>query len=178
MNSLPSSRKGQGQLTITSLGIIAITLVVAAVILGLGATILDNIQGTQTDKSTTILSNESWAWPGNNTLQSFVQSRVITSSVVVWCNTSLLTVNQNYTVSTDGVKIINLTASAGTGTIEHCVFNMTYPYNYGSDSYNSSSFGLTGVSTMSEFIPTIAIVASAAIVIGILLMFFARRKEE
>ena len=79
--------------TINDLGTIAIALVVAAVILGMGATILEKIQGTQT---------------------------------------------------TDGVA------------------------------YNSSGFGLIGMNTMAEFIPTIAIVAVAAIIIGIILVFFGR----
>ena len=86
------NKKAQ-QFTISDLGTIAIALVVATIILGLGATILEKIQGTQT---------------------------------------------------------INGTA------------------------FNSSGFGLTGMVTMSEFLPTIAIVAVAAIVIGIILVFFGR----
>ena len=80
--------------TINDLGTIAIAIVVAAVILGMGGTILEKIQGTQT---------------------------------------------------TSGAA------------------------------YNSSGYGLTGLVTLSEFIPTIAIVAVAAIVIGIILVFFGRR---
>ena len=79
--------------TISDLGTIAIALVVAAIILGMGATILEKIQDTQTaDKH----------------------------------------------------------------------------------AYNASGYGLDGMSTLSEFIPTIAIVAVAAIVIGIILVFFGR----
>ncbi len=80
--------------TINDLGTIAIALVVAAVILGLGATILEKIQSTQT---------------------------------------------------------VNKTA------------------------FNASGNGLNGINTMAEFIPTIAIVAVAAIVIGIILVFFGRQ---
>ena len=79
--------------SISDLGTIAIALVVAAVILGMGATILEKIKGTQT-------------------------------------------VNEH--------------------------------------AYNASAYGLTGLNTMSEFIPTIAIVAVAAIVIGIILVFFGK----
>jgi len=87
-------KKKAQRFTINDLGTIAIALVVAAVILGLGATILEKIQGTQT---------------------------------------------------------LNGTA------------------------FNATGFGLTGMNTMAEFIPTIAIVAVAAIVIGIILVFFGRR---
>ncbi len=179
MKGLLTGRKGQRALNINSLGAIAITIVIAAVILGLGGTILDKIQGTQTDLSTTIVANESWTWPGNNTLQGFERGRVILSSVVVYGNTSLFTLNQNYTVEGGGVRIINLTAgSTGNGAdLQLVIFNMTYGYNYGSSAFNSSGFGLEGVNTVAEFIPTIAIVAAAAIVIGILLVFFGRSRR-
>jgi len=81
--------------TINDLGTIAIAIVVAAVILGMGGTILEKIQDTQT---------------------------------------------------------INGTA------------------------YNSTGYGSTGLVTLAEFIPTIAIVAVAAIVIGIILVFFGQRR--
>ena len=87
------SKKAQS-FTINDLGTIAIAIVVAAVILGMGGTILEKIQGTQT-------TNQA--------------------------------------------------------------------------AYNSSGYGLSGLTTLSEFIPTIAIVAVAAIVIGIILVFFGRR---
>ena len=78
--------------TIADLGTIAIALVVAAVILGMGATILEKIKDTQSGANATAISND----------------------------------------------------------------------------------GLTAMSTLAEFIPTIAIVAVAAIVIGIILVFFGR----
>jgi len=81
--------------TINDIGTIAIALVVAAVILGLGATILEKLQDTQT---------------------------------------------------------VNNTA------------------------FNATGFGLTGMNTMAEFLPTVAIVAVAAIVIGIILVFFGRQE--
>ena len=179
MKGLLKDRKGQRAFNINSLGAIAITIVIAAVILGLGGTILDKIQGTQTDLSTTIVANESWTWPGNNTLQSFERGRVIVGSVIVYGNTTILTLNQNYTVEAGGVRIINLTPGTdGFGLdLQLVIFNMTYGYNYGSSAFNSSGFGLDGVNTVAEFIPTIAIVAVAAIVIGILLVFFGKKKE-
>ena len=178
MKGLLKGRKGQQALNIRSLGAIAITIVIAAVILGLGGTILSKIQDTQTDLSAAIPNNESWTWPGNNTEQGFIQQRVQTDSVIVWGNTTLLILNQNYTVSNSGVSIINLTpGTTGMGAdLQLVIFNMTYSYNYGSEAFNSSGFGLTGVNTVAEFIPTIAIVAAAAIVIGILLVFFGRRR--
>ena len=85
------SKKAQS-FTIADLGTIAIALVVAAVILGMGATILEKIKDTQSSANASAVSQD----------------------------------------------------------------------------------GLTAMNTLSEFIPTIAIVAVAAIVIGIILVFFGR----
>jgi len=166
----------KAQMGIQTIGGIAIAILIAAVVLGLGGSILSSIQEGQTDSYTTLANNETWTWPGNNTVQAFAaDARVNTGSVIAWCNHSLLTLNENYTVSTSGVAIINLTPHPA-GYLDNCVFNMTYGYNYGSTAYNSSNYGISGTVTLAEFIPTIAIVAIAGIVIGIILVFF-RRKE-
>lgn len=91
-------RKAQRSFTISDIGTIAISLVVAAVILGMGATILSKLQEQTT----------------------------------------------------------------GNGTS-------------GTSSFNISAFGIDGLTTIAEFLPTIAIVAVAAIVIGIILVFFGRQ---
>lgn len=87
-------KKAQRGFTINDLGTIAISLVVVAIIIGLGATILESIQDDQ---------------------------------------------------------VVNSTA------------------------FNTSGFGLTGMNTLASYIPTIALVAVAAIVIGIIIVFFGRR---
>ena len=92
---LKLNKKAQRSFTISDLGTIAIALVVAAVILGMGATILEKLKGSQTTNGT---------------------------------------------------------------------------------AFNTSQFGLDGLNTIAEFIPTIAIVAVAAIVIGIILVFFGRQR--
>ena len=93
MKQIMKGKKAQRGFSISDLGTIAIALVVAVVILGLGGTILETLQADQT---------------------------------------------------------VNGSA------------------------YNSTAYGLTGIGTMSSFIPTIAIVAVSAIVIGIILVFFGR----
>lgn len=92
------NKRGQRTFTISDIGTIAISLVVAAVILGMGATILSKLQDQATGNATT-------------------------------------------------------------GTV----------------AFNVSRFGIDGLSTIAEFLPTIAIVAVAAIVIGIILVFFGRQ---
>ena len=179
MNILRGSRKAQMN-TISGIGQIAIAILIAAVILGLGGTILSKIQTTQSDAVATTPNNQSFTWQGNDTRVDFTlgePGRIQTSTVVVYCDVSTFTLGENYTVSSEGVNIINLT-TGGTDFLDACSYNMSYAYNFGSSARNASAFGKTGVATMSEFIPTIAIVAMAAIVIGIILVFFGRKKDE
>ncbi|KKM23573.1 hypothetical protein LCGC14_1613860 [marine sediment metagenome] len=188
MESLLKHRKGQQAMNIASLGVVAIALVVAAVILGMGGTILEKIQGTQTDNSAPH-DNETLIWAGNNTPIGFLELRVLTSSVILYNNGSVVNKgagdNANYTVTSSSITIINTSDDEGIGGPKGVNgsdwvtsdLNVTYSYNYGSAARNSSNFGLTGVATVAEFIPTIAIVAVAAIIIGIILVFFGRKKE-
>ena len=184
MNSSYYNRKGQTQLGISSIGVIALSLLVAAVILGVGGTILEKIQNTQTDLSN-FFGNETLTWAGNNTAMGLAEGRIITSSLILYNNATIVNKGSgddaNYTVSSGSITIIN--SSAGpTGVrgsdLVTSDLNVSYNYNYGSEARNSSDFGLQGVSTIAEFIPTIALVAVAAIVIGIVLVMFGRRRKE
>ena len=171
-------------MNIASLGVVAISLVVAAVILGLGGTILEKIQGAQTDSSAVTLNNQSLTWAGNNTAISFNEPRVQTNTVILYNNGTKVNrgagANANYTVTTTSITILNSSGGPKGVTGADWItdkLNASYSYNFGSEAYNSSNFGLTGVATVAEFIPTIAIVAVAAIVIGIFLVIFGRKKE-
>ncbi len=174
MNSLLNSKTGQEKFTLAGFASIAIALLVAAVILGMGGTILDKIQTTQSDGSATV-ANETFDWVENNSLFQFTETR--TSSVVVYCNVTLMVAGTNYTVNGDGFRVQNQTGAASVESFDNCRFNASYNYNFGSVARNSTDFGLTGIVTMAEFIPTIAIVAVAAIVIGLILVMFGRRKD-
>ena len=41
---------------------------------------------------------------------------------------------------------------------------------------NATGYGLTSLNTLASYMPTVALVAVAAVVIGIILVFFARRE--
>lgn len=183
MKGLSGNRKGQ-QLTIASLGTIALTIVLAVVILGLGGTILEKVQDTQEDASGDY-GNQSFSWAGNDTATAFTASRVNTGSVVVWHNVTLMGLNINYSVNESGVAILNQTAAASAGVFDSAditadgdFYNMSFSYWIGGYARNTTEYGLSGITTFSEFVPTISIVAAAAIVIGVVLVFFGRRKEE
>ncbi|MEE9238435.1 MAG: hypothetical protein V3U58_02625 [Thermodesulfobacteriota bacterium] len=178
----------KAQAGISDLGSFAIALLIGAVILGLGGTILDKIKTTQTDKTATLPLNESLTWAGNNTAISFAQESVKTDTVKVYNNGTIMLQSGNYTFSGNSIIITNQSllwngsnASENSNIPNLLVtenLNASYSYSFGSSAKNTTEFGLTGVGTMAEFIPTIAIVAVAAIVIGVILIFFGRRRME
>ncbi len=183
MNKLYGSRKAQ-EGTINGIGQVAIALLIAAVILGLGATILDKIKDTQSD-DTASHANETLTWAGNNTAIVLAANRIIESTIILYNNASKVNkgsgVAANYSTTSNSITILNSSSGPyGTNSGDWITsdLNASYRYKFGSSARNASDFGKVGVVTMSEFIPTIAIVAMAAIVIGIILVFFGRRKDE
>lgn len=194
MNHLVRGRKGQTQFTIASIGTIAIAILVVAVVIGLNQSILEKLTKVADDNAATHL-NQSLTWGGNNTPISLVQNRVF--SFELYNNGTI--VNQgngtksNYTFGANSITIINTTtfydeadAGAEVGGPKGVngsdwitdALNGSYSYNIGSASRNISRFGISGQDQLAQFIPTIAIVAMAAVVIGILLVFFGRRRVQ
>ena len=96
------NRAKKGAFTLNDLASIGITFVVTAIVLGLGATILQSIQATVPGQPVANGSNASYA-------------------------------------------------------------------------YNITGQGLGGVSTLASYLPTIALVSVAAVVIGVILVYFSRR---
>ena len=166
-------RKGQA-MNLANIGAIALALVLSVIVLGMGATILTKIQDAQTDTSSTLGDNESITWPGNNTAYGLVENRLIVGTETLWNATDKMVRDTHYTLVGNTLTFTN-TSDDNVWVTD--TLNITYSYKIGSEAYNSSDSGLTGVVTLAEFVPTIAIIAAAAIVIGILLLFFGRKKE-
>ncbi len=177
MKCLPSSRKGQRAMNISTLGVVAISLLLAAVVLGMGGTILEKVQDTQSD-DVGFNPNQSFTITNNNSETQFIEGRVLTSSVIVYSNVTKMGLGVNYTLTGSGVKVFTDQDGDIIDDIDSTFYNMTYDYQIGSIAFNASNFGQSGIVTMAQFIPTIAIIAAAAIVIGILLVFFGRKKER
>lgn len=177
METLFTNRKAQTTQGINGISGLVFAILIGTIILGLGGTILAKIQDTQSDNTATTENNDSFSWPGNNTNTVLTQSTIITSSAAAYCNVTKLGVDVNFTMTNGGIIILNQTAGGNGTQFASCAFNVSYSYKIGSAARNTSTFGLTGVDTFAGFIPTIAIVAISAIVIGIILLFFGRRRE-
>ncbi len=71
-------KKAQAAFTISDLGTIAIALVIAAIILGLGATILEKLQVTQTTNGTAF-NTSGFGLEGMNVMAEFIPTIAIVS---------------------------------------------------------------------------------------------------
>lgn len=191
MTTLNTHKKGQQRFTIASVGAIAIALLTVAVIIGLNQTILEKIKDTSivVDQTAVTADNDSLTWLGNNTPLDTVQINIL--GVTLYNNGTLVNKgegdNANYTVQSGSITIIN--TSGGDGESEPVggpkgingsdwitgALNASYSYKFGSNSFNITTFGKDGQSQLVQFIPTIAIVAIAAVLLSIIIFFFARK---
>jgi len=176
---MKTMRYRKAQMNLANFGGIAIALVVAVVILGVMAAILATIQGTQPNDSTTRANNETFSFI-NGTAQGFGEGTVETGSVVVYVNDSKINKGRNYTTTSDAIIFLNETEQADSiyEDLEADALNVTYGYTIGSTARNITQTGLAANLSFASFLPVIAIVAVSAIVIGMVLVMFGRRKEE
>lgn len=186
MLQLAKSRKGQTGVTgVNSLGDVAITILVAAVIIAFSATILTQIKDNQPGDSTIAFGNQTLTWAGNNTAIAFETGTVVTSSVILYNNATVVNrggVGGNYSVDAGSITILNQTIGGadgfGNGSWMTDDLNASYDFTSQNIARNVSTFGLTGLTTFASFIPVIAVIVIAAIVIGIVLIMFGRKKPN
>ena len=159
----------------------AILFVVVAVAISLGASVLKDIQDTQPDLSASH-ANETLDWAGNNTPHNLLEFRIITSSIKLYNNGSIVKIgsgdNANYSVTSSSITIIN--GSHGPVGINGADWitdklNVSYNYLYGSAAKNVTEYGLSTQNTLAKWLPTIALVLIIAVIIGVLIVYLARR---
>ena len=176
MKNIFGSKKAQQTFTIGSIGQIAIALLVVAIVIGLSSTILEKVKKTADDNGGNT-GNLTLTWSGNNTAISFSSERLTGGASVF-----------NGTGDANDIPSTNWVIVPANGTIIfHNDTNETWDTSalvinadtlIGSAAFNITGFGVDGQTTLAEFIPTIAIIAIAAVVLGILLVMFGRRKSE
>ena len=73
------------------------------------------------------------------------------------------------------IAIILVVASIAIGLGATVLTDIQTDQTADSYAYNASGFGLEGINTLGSYVPTIALVAAVAIVLGILIFYLARR---
>jgi len=173
--------------TIAGVGQIALALLVVAIVIGLSTTILEKIKTTTPDDSSSV--NETLTWGGNNTAIGLNQERA--SGFILYNNATPVNrgsgANANYTTTSNTITIINTSAGPGGpgGPAGHndsdwitSDLNLSYSYLFGSNSRNITVFGVDSQLELAGFLPTVAIIAIASVLLGILFFMFGRKKEQ
>jgi len=139
--------------------------IIAVVIIGIGGTILVEIQETQYfDVS---VSNETVNFVSNDTYYQVANANVQTFTSVQNATYVIPTTNWAGVAANRSIKIM-VNASMATGN-----YLVSYGYeNRGTVASNATSSGLEGIETFGDWLPTIAVIIAAAVVIGIIVNYF------
>jgi hypothetical protein len=160
------------------ISMLAITLLVTAVVIGLMSQVLASFQTNMQDSSVISASNNTLTWAGNNTAMSLVENRV--TGVVLYNNGSLVNQGDNYTFNQYGITILNQSPSGKVGFQSEWVtdkLNVTKTYSIGSVAYNSSVYGLNTNNTIASYLPLLGLISIAAVIVGIVFVMFMRKRQ-
>jgi hypothetical protein len=156
---------------------LAITLLVTAIVIGLMATVLGSFQGNMKD-SQSFSPNRTLVWAGNNTGIDLGEKRISAGSVVLWNNNTLVNQGNNYSIVGSSIVITNISGLGGNlAGWRTDAYNVSFNYLIGSVAYNSSTYGLNTTNTISSYLPLIGLISIAAVIVGIVLVMFFRKKQ-
>lgn len=158
-------KRGQASGILSQAPAAVVILVVIAVILGVGSTVLDKVGDTQPPILAPV-SNE--AFTADFNLFVDLSSPGISGSVVVNNITTGAVIDaSNYVVQASSGSI-----NVSNATLDGHVLNATYTSSTASAAFNTTQDGLAGLTTFSDFQPTIAVIVVAVIIIALLLAGF------
>ena len=150
-----------------------ISIGVAVLVLTVMVLIITAIQGETPDASNNY-GNQSLTWAGNATEIPWDLPRVVLGSVVLYNNGSKVNQGTNYTVTSDGITILNSSGGAPAPQSEWVTdkLNVSFSYLYGSSARNTTEAGLQSQETFSSFIPLVALAIIGGLIIGIVLRYY------
>ena len=143
---------------------IAIMFVVAAIVISMGAEIITNLQTNVKGGQTTSISNESVSGATAGVTRSLTNNDLISVSNV-----------SNGTWSTSNYTVLNylngqITFNDANNTVG--LMWVDYTYYTKTAQYNATTQGLLSLNTFAENLSLIAIIIAAAIIIGIIVLYY------
>jgi len=162
-------------ITMAQFGSIVLGFVVVAIIISMGGEIFAGLQETQANGTTSSVTNDTINFAVNDTCYNIVE---IDPNHNLPCITGLSSASNLSTsiaignFSTSGCQCREIKAELNPAAYVVGIYNVTYAYSYSSDSWNITGEGLEGAETFGDWLPTIAIVISAAVIIGIIITYF------
>lgn len=162
----------------------ALTIIVTIIVLVIMIQVNSNFQSQQSQTTATV-ANETITFV-NNTATGLAQNNLIGGSMVVYGGNGtsvlnpqikILNVGRNYTVDYNGgsITFLNQTPDDWFG---RSTLNVSYQYYFGSYSYNISRYGVSGLSTLNSYMPTVVLVLVAAIIVGIIFSYLIVKKRN
>ena len=161
----------------------AIIILITIVAISLGANILQSIEDDAPNNIAYNL-NETLTWAGNNTGINLANGDLVSGSEMVYNNGTKINRGSgaaaNYSMDYAGGVITILNSStegspAGQSEWITNAINVSYNRYYGSYAKNITRYGLRTQNTFAKWMPTIALVLIISVIIGILIMYLARR---
>ncbi len=164
----------KGLYEVSSLGALAIVLVVAAITISIGSQVIsgvneqiDDVARTKTNDTFTIVNNTPIALSDRGVCD-FSNLVIVTIRNDSTPNDGIMGIG-NYSVNQAGSVNFSLTTNAAAGS-----YNVTYTYTEGDSGCNATLGGLDATQTMGSWLDTIALIVVAAVVIGIIASSFGR----
>lgn len=177
MKNLLNSKKG---FQITEVPSLIIVLIVITIVLGIGASILSNVQQTSTYSglATAFYENSSFV-ALNGTEVDFTPSDIVLDSggkvhLVSGSCTGVILVNESHMDHTTEFTVTGCSALLSNTTRNNTNYkaNFTYTYNEYYIAYNITQQGMDAQYSLSSWQGTWVIIIAAAIVLGILGKYF------
>lgn len=156
---------------IKDIGGMAISFLVAIIAVTVIAVLLIGLQD-ETPNQLAAYGNQSLTWAGNNTKIDFDVVNVKTATVVLYNNGSKINQGTNYTITSEGITILNISPPVPQSEWVTSDLNASFSYYYGSAAYNATDDGLRSQNTLSSFFPLIALAAIGLWMIVIVIRFF------
>lgn len=164
--------------TLKDLAPIVIMLVIASIVTSVGTEVVSNVRDVEEDMSSNIVtvSNESINFAANNTWYGLVELYYRSLTSVMNASHDINTAN--FTAEKTGynmgrIKLVS-TTGAGNANISTGTYYVTYTHEAGTHAWNISSQGLESLETIGDWIPTVALVIAAVIVIGVIVLYFGK----
>lgn len=168
--------------TLAQFQTIALGFVLTAVVVSMGAYILNEMATTEQDNpsSTTAITNESLNFAVNNTWYTLGHRPMATLTAVYNDSAHTATYDSslfNTQHSTSGAAQIRMLANSSLGVAPNVTVGTRYvAYTYGSERYyNLTHKGLESLETFGDWLPLVAIAVVAAICIGVIIVYFQRK---
>ena len=170
------NKKAQGG--IEGISGIAITLIVLAITLGLLAAInssfssnMQNSVGTNPNQTFTFTS-------GNGSFDLSAGKLGIASVVVYAQQPSLVLSSNNYSVNANTNTIVFFNDTATNWYNGTSLVNVSYTYYIGSTARNISDMGVQSTKTVASYMPLVALVAIASILVGLAMFYLFKKGQD